>query len=87
MGKVGTDNQGGDAKNAAVRSNQSNHRYFGLVYASIDHQNKRVNLRLKRLGDRRHDLGKGHQRWCLDALADLREAGYIFETPEAVPGG
>ena len=68
-------------------------RHFGLVTAIIDDRDRRVEL-IFREPDKRHtaqNLSAAHRErclvWCLDALDDLREAGYIFETPEAVPGG
>jgi hypothetical protein len=64
-------------------------RYFGLVRAEIDDQERSLVLKLKRLGNRRHDLGKGHQRWCLDwalsQLAAYRQNGYAL-TIEAASG-
>ena len=68
-------------------------RHFGLITAIISNTEKRVEL-VFREPDKQHkeqNLSAGHRErcliWCLDALADLREAGYIFEIPEAVPGG
>ena len=68
-------------------------RHFGLVTAVISDRDRRVELRYRQ-PDKRHtgqNLSVAHRKrclvWCLDALAELREAGYIFDVPEAVPGG
>ena len=68
-------------------------RHFGLITALIDDDDRRVELRYRQPDKQNaaHNLGKAHRQrclvWCLDALADLREAGYIFEVPEAAPSG
>lgn len=82
---VGNDDQGRDAKTPAVGTNR---RYFGLISADIDHKNKRVDLLFRPKSDHPTALSDGHRQrcliWCLDALAELREAGYLFSGPEAV---
>ena len=84
MGKVKKgNNQDRDAN--APPSNQ-NRRYFGLIYAIIDHKNRRVELNYSpRYKD---PLSDEHRQrcliWAFDSLADLRADGYIFAFPEAL---
>ena len=77
-----TDNRDRDAKPGTPASAKIR-RYFGLIYALIDHKNKRVELTYSpRYKD---PLSDGHRQrclsWALTALSEYQDRGYVFTVP------